>query len=77
VDLLLTDVIMPEMKGSELASRARTLRPGLRVLFASGYTDEVIAHHGVLEAGVDLLQKPYSPTTLLERVRAALDRAPA
>jgi CheY-like chemotaxis protein len=74
IDLVLTDVIMPEMKGSELAQRLRQLRPGLRVLFASGYSEDVIAHHGVLDPGVDFLQKPYSIEGLARRVREALDR---
>jgi CheY-like chemotaxis protein len=74
VDLVVTDVIMPEMKGSELALRLRELRPGLRVIFASGYTEDVIAHHGVLDPDVDFLAKPYSTATLIRRVREALDR---
>jgi PAS domain S-box-containing protein len=74
IDLVVTDVIMPEMKGSELAQRLRQLRPGLRVLFASGYSEDVIAHHGVLDPGVDFLQKPYSIEELARRVREALDR---
>ncbi len=74
IDLVVTDVIMPEMKGSELAQRLRQLRPGLRVLFASGYSEDVIAHHGVLDPGVDFLQKPYSIEGLARRVREALDR---
>jgi len=74
IDLVLTDVIMPEMKGRELADRLRALRPDLRILFASGYTEDVIAHQGVLEPNVDFLAKPYSTATLARRVRAALDR---
>jgi len=74
VDLVVTDVVMPEMKGSELARRLQSLRPGVRVLFASGYSEDVIAHHGVLEPGVDFLPKPYSIATLAQRVREALDR---
>jgi CheY-like chemotaxis protein len=74
VDLLLTDVMMPEMKGRELADRLLALRPDLRVLFASGYTDDVIASQGVLEPGVDFLAKPYSTAILARRVRTALDR---
>ncbi len=74
VDLVVTDVIMPEMKGSELAVRLRRAWPGLRILFASGYSEDVIAHHGVLDPGVDFLQKPYSIEGLARRVRQALDR---
>ena len=78
VDLLLTAVIMPEMKGRELADRLRATRPDLPVIFASGYTDDVIASQGVLESNVDFLPKPYSTAILARRVRAALDRpAPA
>ncbi|MCE9602313.1 MAG: PAS domain S-box protein [Gemmatimonadetes bacterium] len=78
VDLLLTDVMMPEMKGRELADRLIARRPDLRVLFASGYTDDVLANQGVLDPGVDFLAKPYSTAVLARRVRTALDRpAPA
>jgi PAS domain S-box-containing protein len=73
IHLLLTDVIMPGMSGRALADGAQGLCPGLRVLFASGYTDDAIVHHGVLEAGARLLEKPYSRKTLLDAVRAALD----
>jgi two-component system, cell cycle sensor histidine kinase and response regulator CckA len=77
IDLVVTDVIMPEMKGSELAQRLQQLRPGLRILFASGYSEDVIAHHGVLDPGVDFLQKPYSIEELARRVREVLDRSAA
>jgi CheY-like chemotaxis protein len=73
VHLLLTDVVMPGMSGRALADGAQSLRPGLRVLFTSGYTDDAIVHHGVLDAGTHLLEKPYSRKTLLAAVRAALD----
>jgi PAS domain S-box-containing protein len=74
VDLLLTDVVMPEIGGRVLAERARTLRPGLRILYVSGYTDDEIVRHGVLAAEIDLLQKPYLPQALLARIREILDR---
>jgi PAS domain S-box-containing protein len=74
VDLLLTDVVMPGMSGRDLADRLRELRPGLRVLFMSGYSDEIVGRHGTLEAGERLLQKPFSIAQLLESVRGALDR---
>jgi CheY-like chemotaxis protein len=69
VDLLFTDVIMPGgMTGRELADAARERRPGLPVLFASGYTENVIVHNGRLDPGVNLLAKPYSARHLLGRV---------
>ncbi len=74
--LLLTDVVMPGMNGRELASRLEERRSGLRVLFTSGYGEEVIARHGVLEPGVQLLQKPYGLARLASRVREALQAPP-
>jgi len=74
VDLVVSDVVMPGMSGREVADALRVLRPGLQVLFVSGYTQDAIAHHGVLEEGVELLEKPFTPATLLARVRALLDR---
>jgi hypothetical protein len=70
--LLLTDVVMPGMNGRELAERLTRGRPGLRVLYTSGYGEDVIARHGVLEPGVLLLQKPYALTKLAGLVRTAL-----
>ena len=74
IDLLLTDVVMPEMNGRQLAERVRDKRPDIAVLFTSGYTDDVIAHHGVLERGVEFIQKPYARTALAARLRELLDR---
>jgi CheY-like chemotaxis protein len=76
VQLLLTDVVMPGMNGRELAERLTALRPGLRVLFVSGYASDVIAKRGVLEERVNLLEKPFSRASLLRRVRRALDGEP-
>jgi len=76
VDLLLTDVVMPGMNGRELAERLLGRRPDLRVLFTSGYGEDVIARHGVLEPGVLLLQKPYGLSRLANRVRDALQNEP-
>lgn len=73
IDLLTTDVIMPEMNGKELATRLTTLFPNMRILFMSGYTADVIAHHGVLEDGEKFLQKPFSMMTLAIKVREVLD----
>jgi PAS domain S-box-containing protein len=73
IDLLLTDVIMPQMGGQELALRMRERFPELRILYMSGYTENAIVHHGVLEPDLVFLQKPFLPTTLLRRVREILD----
>ncbi len=74
IDLLLSDVVMPEMNGQELYERLSDLRPDLPVLFISGYTRDVIFHHGTLEEGPDFLQKPFSSEQLLERLAASLRR---
>jgi FixJ family two-component response regulator len=68
-----TDVIMPTMNGAELARRLAPLRPEMDVLYVSGYTDEAIVHHGVLEPGTAFLQKPFSPEQIVRKVREVLD----
>jgi len=73
IHLLMTDVIMPEMNGRELATRLMARFPNLKCLFTSGYTANIIAHHGVLDEGVHFLQKPFSQKTLATKVREALD----
>ncbi len=73
VHLLITDVIMPGMNGRVLADSLKRLRPGLKVLFTSGYSQDVIAHHGVLHPGIEFLAKPYSVATLAARAREVLD----
>jgi two-component system cell cycle sensor histidine kinase/response regulator CckA len=74
IHLLLTDVVMPQMGGEELANQLKILRPDVKVLYTSGYTDNAIVHHGVLEPGTHFLQKPFSPKTLSHKVREVLDR---
>ncbi len=77
IHLLLTDVVMPGgLNGRELAERLKPLYPGLKVLFMSGYTDEAIIHHGVLEPGLSYLQKPFTPNSLVQKVREVLDAPP-
>ena len=73
IHLMLTDVVMPHLSGRELALQAAVLRPGMKVLFMSGYTDDAIVHHGVLEAGTPFIQKPFTPHTLAAKVREVLD----
>jgi PAS domain S-box-containing protein len=76
IELLVTDVVMPEMSGHELALRLRSRRPGLRVLYLSGYTDETIAHHGVLEPYAAFLGKPFTRAALATKVREVLTSDP-
>jgi CheY-like chemotaxis protein len=74
IRLLITDVIMPEMNGWELAQKVHKTKPGLKCLFTSGYTADVIEHHGVLDEGVQFIQKPFSLKDLASKVRQALER---
>jgi CheY-like chemotaxis protein len=74
VNLLLTDVVMPEMNGRELANNALKLRPDLKVLYMTGYSHNALIHHGRLDPHLDVLQKPVSQTELATRMRDALDR---
>jgi CheY-like chemotaxis protein len=68
IDLLVTDVVMPEMSGPELATQVARLRPSLIVLYISGFTDDALLHRGVIEEGTAFLQKPFLPETLLIRI---------
>jgi two-component system cell cycle sensor histidine kinase/response regulator CckA len=73
IHLLLTDVVMPDINGRALAEQLLQTRPNLKTIFISGYTDETIAHHGVLDPEITLLQKPFSPMDLARKVREILD----
>ena len=75
IDLLLTDVVMPGMNGSELATQLVLHNPEMKVLFTSGYTEDVISHHGVLAEGVSFIGKPYVPSSLARKVREVLGKA--
>jgi len=74
IHLLLTDVVMPGLNGRELASRLATMRPDARVIFMSGYTDDAVTRHGVLEPGSAYVQKPFTPDAIARKVRELLDR---
>jgi CheY-like chemotaxis protein len=77
IDLLLTDMVMPHLDGKHLAEILRSQRPDLRVLFCSGYSEDAIVNHGLLDQGTAFLQKPYTPGSLARKVREVLDARPA
>ncbi len=72
IQLVLTDVVMPKMSGNELVSRIETIRPGIKALFTSGYTDEAIVHHGVLDPNIAFIQKPYTAEALTRKIREVI-----
>jgi len=74
IHLLLTDVIMPKLNGQELANTVQQSRPEMEVIFMSGYTDDAISHHGVLEPGVHFIQKPITPSILAKKLREVLKK---
>jgi CheY-like chemotaxis protein len=76
IDLVLTDVVMPRMGGRVLVERLRADRPGLCVLYTSGYTDEAVLRHGIVEGRVAFLQKPYPPAALAGKIAQLLTPAP-
>jgi PAS domain S-box-containing protein len=73
IDLLITDVVMPQLSGPELAARLSAERPGLKILFLSGYTDDTVFRHGVLEGGVAFLQKPFNLKAFAQKIREVLN----
>jgi CheY-like chemotaxis protein len=74
IDLVITDVVMPHMSGSQLAAELAAARPGIKVLFTSGYTEDAVIQRGVLSQSVDFLSKPFDKNTLAGKVRDVLDR---
>jgi YesN/AraC family two-component response regulator len=74
IHMILTDVVMPEMSGPQLAEQLLSLHPQIKVLYMSGYTDNAILHHGVLKDGVNYIQKPFTIDGLARKMREVLDK---
>jgi len=74
IDLLLSDVVMPQMNGKSLKKSIEALKPGIKTLLMSGYTANVIAHHGVLEKGMHFIQKPFSMEDLAKKIREVIEQ---
>jgi DNA-binding response OmpR family regulator len=73
IQLLITDVVMPKLGGKELAQKLKAQRPEIKILYTSGYTENAIVHHGVLDEGINFLHKPYSLEVLAQKIRSILD----
>jgi CheY-like chemotaxis protein len=73
IHLMLSDVVMPQMSGRELAEQLSPVRREMKVLYMSGYTDDAIVRHGVLDEGMAFIEKPFTPDTLTRKLRAVLD----
>jgi DNA-binding NtrC family response regulator len=71
---MLTDVVMPDMSGGEIEKRLKTSRPDMKVLYMSGYTDNAIVHHGILDHDKAFIQKPFTPDSLGQKIREVLNR---
>jgi two-component system, cell cycle sensor histidine kinase and response regulator CckA len=76
IHLLMTDVVMPGISGRELAERVANIRPGIKILYMSGYTDQAVVHHGILQTDAALLQKPFTMATLATKLREILAPQP-
>ena len=73
IHLLLTDVVMPNLSGKDLSLEIKKLRPNIKICFMSGYTNNAIVHHGILDQNTNFIQKPFTPDDLLKKIRSILD----